>query len=167
MSVVVVARIELSSFVSSFVLFIQGVAYNRPLVGLLDSGSDSSHIQRRALPDGVTPDVVHRLVLGLTGEGTVNGEVTLTNMLLPELSRTLRINDTFKCNVMDNKSQYDIILGRDFLTPVVLDLKHSTQEIKWLDQSIPFRTKHELADPFALYSSCLEAFALDDSLDEE
>jgi hypothetical protein len=82
----------------------------------------------------VIPDVVHRPVLRLTGEGTVNGEVSLTNMLLPELSRTLRINDTFKCNVMDNASSYDIIIGRDFLTPVELDIKLLSEEISSLDQ---------------------------------
>jgi hypothetical protein len=49
---------------------------------------------------------------------------------------------------------------------IVLSHKHSTQEINWIDQSIPFRPKDELADPFALYSSCLETFSLDDSLDD-
>jgi hypothetical protein len=38
----------------------QGDTFNRPLVALIDSGSDCSHIQRRVLPDGVTPGVIHR-----------------------------------------------------------------------------------------------------------
>ena len=141
------------------IALIQGTVFNRPLVALLDTGSNQSHIQQRVLPHDIKFEEISRPVVGLTGKAVVTKQVTLSNMLFPELSRTLRINDSFKCNVMENESYYDIILGRDFLAPVGLDIKNSTQEVVWMDHSIPFRPKNALEDPYTLYNDCLDALA--------
>ena len=139
--------------------FIQGIVFNRPLVALLDTGSDQSHIQRRVLPPNVQPKNIQRPIVGINGKGLITEEVLLKDMLFPEISRSLRINDTFPCNVMDTESSYDIILGRDFLTPVGLDIKNSTQEVVWMEQTHPFRLKDALTDPYTLYNECLDALA--------
>ena len=108
---------------------IQGQPFNRPLRVLLDSGSDCSHIQKRVLPPGVEATSVNKAIIGMTGSATVAEEVELQDMVLPEFSRTLCINDTFRCYVMNNASVYDVIFGRDFLMAVGIDVHHSTQEM--------------------------------------
>ena len=107
---------------------IQGQAFNRPLRVLFDSGSDFSHIQKRVLPPGVEATSVNKAIIGMTGLATVAEEVDLQDMVLPEFSCTLRINDTFRCYVMNNASIYDVILGRDFLMAVgIIRLQRNRQ----------------------------------------
>ena len=142
---------------------IQGRAFNRPLRALFDSGSDSSHIQQRVLPKGAGSSTMAKpkLIVGMTGTASISQEVELQDMLLPEFSQSLRISDPFKCYVMDNKSVYDIILGRDFLMTVGIDILHSTQEMKWLDTTLPFRNRDSIQDPFDLNTSLLETLSGD------
>jgi len=140
---------------------IQGQAFNRPLRVLFDSGSDFSHIQKRVLPPGVEAMSVNKAIIGVTGSATVAEEVELQDMVLPEFSHTLHINNTFRCYVMNNASIYDVILGRDFLMAVGIDVLHSTQEMKWMDLRLPFRRRDSLEDPFDLNTTCLETLAAD------
>ena len=97
----------------------------------------------------------------MTGSAAVAEEVDLQDMVLPEFSCTLRINDTFRCYIMNNASIYDVILGRDFLMAVGIDVLHSTQEMKWMDLRLPFRRRDSLEDPFDLNIACLETLAAD------
>ncbi len=142
---------------------IDGQDFNYPLRALFDSGSDSSHIQRRALPEGAGSSAIAKpkAIVGMTGTAIISHEVELQDILLPEFSQSLRISDPFKCYVMDNKSVYDIILGRDFLMSVGIDILHSTQEMKWLDTRLPFRNRDSIQDPFDLNTSLLETLTGD------
>ena len=140
---------------------IQGQAFNRPLRVLLDSGLDCSHIQKRVLPPGVEATSVNKATIGITGSATVAEELELQDMVLPEFSHTLRVNDTFRCYVMNNASVYDVILGRDFLMAVGIDVLHSAQEVKLMDIRLPFRRRDSLEDPFDLNTTCLETLAAD------
>lgn len=129
------------------------------LIALFDPGSDSSHIQRRVLPSRCQTSQVSRNVLGVNGTGKITEEIALEDMLLPEFSRTLRINDRFFCYVMDNTSSFDVILGRDFLCIVGIDVLNSTQEVDWLTHRIPFRRRDEHIDPFDLHTACIDMLA--------
>ena len=119
---------------------IQGQVCCHPLRVLFDSGSDSSHIQRRAIPDGAIPSKIGKrtTIIGMTGSATVTEEIELQDIILPEFSRSLRISDSFKCLVMNSKSVYDVIFGRDFLMAVGIDILHSSQEMQWMDLRIHF-----------------------------
>ena len=140
---------------------LQDQPFQRPLRALFDPGSDCSHIQRRRLPTGLKTSQVMRNVMGVTGSGKITEEVALEDMLLPEFSRTLRINDRFRCYIMDNTSSYDVILGRDFLCTVGIDVLNSTRQVDWLGHRIPFRRRDEQVDPFDLNTACMEMFASD------
>ena len=83
-------------------------------------------------------------------------------MMLPEFSRTMRIARSFICHVMDQPySGYDMIIGRDFMTCLSIDVKHSTQEIIWEGNSVPFRPRDMEYDndPFILKDDTLDSLA--------
>jgi len=141
---------------------LQDQPFRRPLRVLMDSGSRCSVIKWSSLPIGTKTSEVSRAIVGLTGSGQVTEEVALEDMILPEFSRTLRINDRFRCYVMDNNDiPYDVILGRDFLMSVGIDVLHSTQEVLWMGSKIPFRRRDEVIDPFDLNTLCFETLAAD------
>ena len=153
----------LSPCTTLLVKSIQGHAFNQSLRALFDTGSDSSHIQQRVLPEeaGSSTMVEPKTIVGMTGTASISQEVELQDMLLPEFSQSRRISDPFKCYVMDNKSVYDIILGRDFLMTVGIDILNSTQEMQWLDNKLPFRDRFSIQDPFDLNTTTLEILSGD------
>ena len=82
---------------------------------------------------------VSRAIIGVTGSGRITEEVALEDMVLPEFSRTLRINNRFRCYIMDNEAvPYDVIFGRDLLISVGIDVLHSMKEVRWMGNRIPF-----------------------------
>jgi hypothetical protein len=62
---------------------------------------------------------------------------------------------------MDNMSSYNVILGRDYLSAVDIDVLHSSNEVEWLGICIPFRHWDAFDDPFDLETECLEMLATD------
>jgi hypothetical protein len=113
------------------------------------------------LPKGTVTTLIKRAIIGLTGTGTIVEEVTFDNMLLPECSRSLRINDQFRCFVMDNMSLYDVIFSHDFLSAIGIDVLHSSNEVEWLGIHIPFHHWDASKNPFDLITECLEMLAAD------
>ena len=114
------------------------------LKALLDSGGTKTMVHRKAIPRGCTPQ---RLTHPLTGS-TINGTfettdfVVLNRLSLPELDPH-KIVDDQQALVFDGPTQYDIILGRDFLQRTGMTLDFELKEIRWLDLTLGMRQPKE------------------------
>ena len=94
---------------------LQDQPFRRPLRVLMDSGSRCSVIKWSSLPIGTKTSEVSRAIVSLTSSGQITEEVALEDMVLAEFSRTLRINDRFRCYVLENNDiPYDVILDATF-----------------------------------------------------
>ncbi len=123
-------------------------------------------IHKRCLPANVKPHKVKRGTITANLTSPMTEEVDLQHMMLPELSRTLRITDTFHAGIFNNPdSSYDIILGNDFLCPVGIRLLSDLQEVHWHDNCLAYRKKSELnAENF--YVETLDALAMESEFEE-
>ena len=113
---------------------------NTGLKTLIDHGASHSMINKRCLPNGVKVTKSKPISFSTTA-GTFNsdGHVILEDFRLPEFNRNRSV-DEVKCSVLDNKTvKYDVILGRDFLNKVGIDVKSSTLTCEWFEDVIPFK----------------------------
>ncbi|GFH61911.1 hypothetical protein CTEN210_18387 [Chaetoceros tenuissimus] len=118
---------------------INGMSDVKLMRGLIDSGSDKTAIVRAALPSGCPlTEIPAESFLGFGGMATIHEKVTLQQVILPEFSRSLQI-ESFDAVVMDGRSNYDIILGRDFLQKIGLILDFENLQIKWMNMEISMK----------------------------
>ena len=77
----------------------------------------------------------------ITKSGTfVTARKCQVELVLPELHRDKHINWMMYIDESDSLSnKYDIIVGRDLLQAVGIDLKFSTKEVQWENASAPMR----------------------------
>jgi hypothetical protein len=131
---------------------IQGHHSNKPLSALVDTGSTYTHISASSLPKGVTPLRLPRPVRGSTLAGTIEsyGYVQLKDITLPELDPSRRI-ESLRAYVFKSPCKYNVILGTDFCATAGLIIDCAEQEIRWLDDAIPFKaTTHYASSTAAL-----------------
>jgi hypothetical protein len=108
---------------------------------LLDSGSTTTMIDRKCLPRKCQTCTIFnsRKISTLAGSYTSSEMVVLCNLRLPELDINCNV-DQQKALIFDADScKYDVILGGDFLSKIVIDLKYSTRTIEWFDNELPLR----------------------------
>jgi Retroviral aspartyl protease len=121
------------------IVSINNTFFSQPVVALIDSGSQSTLIQKRVLPKTLLVSPSSKSLLGgVTGQGSLIGEVLLTNFMLPELSPTKRIDSSLMAGVIDTQATYDVVLGLDFLCQFKIDNLNLTQEIQWLDHKLEY-----------------------------
>ena len=98
--------------------YIQGQRTKLPLKVLMDPGSDFSYIHERVLPKGAVPKTVRTVpTKTLTGVQTFDRMVELKGMILPEFSRSKKIDEIFVCYVSKQEdANIDGILENDFLS---------------------------------------------------
>ena len=118
---------------------IQGVQHDKALTVLLDSGSKTSWFSRRALPPGVFGTTV-QTVEGATMAGTFrsNREVTLTNLVLPELCLNATLPEA-TARIFNADCRYDIILGRDMCRAFRIRLDFDNDKILIGSKAHPMR----------------------------
>ena len=119
---------------------INGTITNRPLVALCDSGSSHCMFNKRALPFGATTFKTQKIKTTTT-QGTYDCDeaVVLSNLSLPEFVNGRKITN-LSAQVFDSENcHYDIILGRDFMESIGLDIQFSTGSIKWLDTIVDMK----------------------------
>lgn len=117
---------------------------------LFDGGGSHTLIKKGSLPHGVVPEDAPHLGSSVTVSGQLANDkmVKLSAIVLPEFSRTRKINLTLTAVVFDNEAvQYDVIFGRDFLNAVGLDILHSSKMVHWMDLSIGFKAPGFWKDP--------------------
>ena len=107
---------------------------------LFDSGASNSSIHRRALPvqcktTSVEPVNINRF----GGMSTLTEKVTLKQCILPEFSRSYRI-DEINAFVHDNDTSYDLIIGRDVLMQCGFSLDFENQVVKWMEMEVSMKS---------------------------
>ena len=123
---------------------IQGQYIERPLVVLFDGGSSGTLLNRRCLPPGACPSRSERRQITTTASGSFDTSlsVTMRNVSLPEFSNGRRL-EAVSTRLFDAPNcQYDIIVGRDFLRLAGISMSWETNEIKWIDRTVPMKTPH-------------------------
>ncbi len=150
---------------------IQGQASAELLKVLFDSGGTKTFINSKCLPRGATPSLLKNPLHGITAAGrlTANRVVLLKDIVLPEFSRSKKIDEQW-AYVFDSDSHYDIVFGRDFLLNIGLDTCFSTKTTKWMDKEISMKSSRFWDDSHAMYLALLvdddkNGKSLEDSID--
>ena len=101
----------------------------------------------------------------INGITNYNRIVELQGILLPEFSRSKRIEKPFKCYVSNHDSKLDIILGNDFLIAVGINCNGADQTITWLDNSVPYKPRTYFSDDQQMYIDFLDSLSPNDNND--
>ena len=127
---------------------IQNNICDKPLLVLLDSGSNNSFIKYSSLPPNVCGKRCNKLKSQtIAGEFISNTKVTLQNICLPEFMSN-RVFDTIEARVINSDCRYDMIIGRDALRLFKLNLLFKENLIEMEDVSLPMR-------PFPTYTNSI------------
>ena len=120
----------------------------RPLVALLDSGSTATLFNRRALPSGCNTFTLPKCTTVTTaGTFTSSQGLYLTDLKLIEFSPTKKINSVTMRVFNSPECVYDIIIGRDLLIPMGMDLRFSDKVMVWEEKEVPMKSRSSLATP--------------------
>ena len=131
---------------------IQNNICDKPLLVLLDSGSNNSFIKYSSLPPNVCGKRCNKLKSQtIAGEFISNTKVTLQNICLPEFMSN-RVFDTIEARVINSDCRYDMIIGRDALRLFKLNLLFKENLIEMEDVSLPMR-------PFPTYTNSFYSIA--------
>ena len=118
---------------------IQQNGMDKPLLVLFDSGSQANWMRRGALPSGVNGKVVkQRQGSTVAGSFSSSVEIDFQGIRLPEFYRNRTI-DGFKAMVFNADCRYDVILGRDFLSVVGLQLDWKDHVMTWDEVTVPMK----------------------------
>ena len=99
-------------------------------------------IHASCLPKGAVPSPLEN---GPVRFQTVAGmlqsqrKVFLSDILLPEFDKTKQINGS-GAYVFDSPCRYDMILGRDLLHKIGLNIDFENKVMKWIDSIVPMKT---------------------------
>ena len=135
---------------------IQGQSSAELLKVLFDSGGTMTFLNSKCLPRGATPSLLKNPLQGIIAAGrlTANRIVHLRDIVLPEFSRSRKIDDQW-AYVFDSDSHYDIIFGRDFMLKIGLDTKFSNKTTVWMDREIAMKSPRFWENPTAMYQSLI------------
>ena len=143
---------------------IQGRRNNKLLHCLLDTGGSHTIINKRALPNNIQPKITEGNISATTAAGPfyMNQSVTLTRTILPEFSKSFKI-DTLQAYIFDSEQcRYDIIFGRDTLEQMKVDVSYSNGTVTWLHHTIDMKTE----DFFQSQLNLFYTFQEDDIIDQ-
>jgi hypothetical protein len=114
------------------VRMIQDHEMRKPLLILFDPGSTKSYIKQSVLPPGATPRLHRELqtAITLSGESKMNRSVILEDIILPEFTKSLRMNRSEMWVFNNPEVKYDAIIGRDLLHEMKIDICYSDGTMK-------------------------------------
>jgi transposase InsO family protein len=120
---------------------INGKTSMRLLRSLFDSGGSATMIHKRCLPKGCETTRLTNNVTSNTIAGNFTSEqsVVMKEITLPEFDRNKRI-DQQGAFVFDGECNYDVILGRDFLTNAGIDIRFQDNKIQWMNLTVEMKT---------------------------
>ena len=129
---------------------VQGQLFRIPLVGLMDSGSTTTWINKKCLPPGIHGDTVEKIT-GSTIAGTFESSerVCLQDICLPECSSNKKM-PKLSARVIHADCRYDIIVGRDMLRAFGVVLDFEDMAMSSGDVSIPMREFPQVSPEFPL-----------------
>ena len=146
---------------------VQGVSLSRALVVLLDSGSTSTWISRKALPKGVHGKTIDAIVGStLAGQFKSSQQVVIDSLSLPEFHRG-RVLPELKAMIFEAPCRYDMIIGRDVLRAFGLSLDFETDSISTEGLSMPMREFPKPAEGVSVAEQLVFDFLDRVTLDDE
>ena len=144
---------------------IQGRESNQLLHVLFDSGGSHTLINSRCLPPGAVPTVNAKAKLKtIAGDFMTNRNVTLRDLKLTEFDKS-KVIDEQSAYVFDEPSQCDMILGRDFLNGIGLEMSFKTNSMKWMDIVVDMKSPGHWSNESNVLNALLEE--IDEELEEE
>jgi len=129
---------------------VNSIDHSAPLKTLIDHGASHSIINKRCLPKRAEPKSTESISFSTTGGSFDSSSyILMEDFRLPEFNRNRSV-DCVRAAVFDNPSiKYDLILGRDFLNKVGIDVKSSNLTCEWCGDSIPFKLPSYITNDFA------------------
>jgi hypothetical protein len=97
-----------------------------------------------------TPTGKKHKILGVNASSTIDQDVLLRDITLPEFSSSQRIPGPICVIVMDTDTQYDLIIGKDVMQVIGLDLHNLSKTIAWNDHRVPSKP-HDYFDDAQLH----------------
>ena len=111
------------------------------LVILLDSGSSHSMAKASILNKYKKDFFVKEESSYKTAAGTFSSKYNMEiDLTLDEFGRSTKIKHRFDLDENEDGIGYDMIIGRDLLTKLNIDVRFSDKTIKWEDQLIPMKS---------------------------
>ena len=119
---------------------IQGQVFRKPMVLLLDSGSTTTWINKKALPRGIQGETVDKIT-GSTLGGTFNSteQVCIEELSFPEFFAKRKL-PKLSARVFHADCRYDMIVGRDVLRAFGVLLDFEGDQMQCDGSTIPMRT---------------------------
>ena len=112
---------------------------NKPLLALLDSGATNSFINENVIPKGVigtpTKEIQSQT---LAGSFLSNKMISLQKVSLPEFLPN-RIFNSFDVRIMNGNCRYDLILGRDNLSKLKINILFENNICEMEEVTVPMR----------------------------
>jgi len=107
--------------------------------GLIDTGCSKTLINKRVIPlETFNKTKINRPIRWSTNGGVFETQYELpVAFSLPEFNPHKHVEVTMSVDATSNN--YDMILGRDCLEDMSLDILFSQNEIRWDDHSVPLR----------------------------
>jgi hypothetical protein len=123
---------------------IQNKPMFQPCTALLDTGSSGTWIHERMLPVGTVatmlPTQTCQTAAGLL---STNRQVLLTELFLPDFSRTRKIEAQYAL-VLSSECRYDLIMGRDFLANCQIKFDFGSNTLSWFDIERPMKPRDQI-----------------------
>jgi hypothetical protein len=138
-----------------------------PLRVLFDLCSDITLINRRCLPKGCNPKTIPPIYVNTVHDKKpCTQEVLLNDVSLPEFSSSLKLPGPIRAVVFNNDTcSYDLIIGKDLILPLKIDISGPTQTVIWNNNAVPWHSREYFQAN--TYVQSLAASIEDDPLDED
>ena len=115
---------------------------------LLDSGATGTVLdQKKAQKFGICKKAQHHILTTVMGS-VANNKSAVVTFKLPEFSPTLELE--WECDVMDDMSNtpYDMIIGRDVLKELKIDIHSSDLTVSMGDIAIPWKSRNKKSESY-------------------
>jgi hypothetical protein len=134
----------------------------------MDPGSDCCYVHERALPKGAAPKITKSSpVKTLNGTTKCNRVVKLDGLILPEFSRSRRIDNAFVYFVSNQDMNTDMILGNDFLQAIGINCNGNNAIGAWFKTSMLCKPGEHFDDKNEMCMDFLESLFPNEALNDD
>ena len=149
------------------VKYIQNFESKRLMRVLFDSGGSHSLIHSSCLPPGACPSLLpegKKALQTIAGTFQSQREVYCKGIALPEFNKTRSV-DGVSCFVFDAPCNYDIILGRDFLSAAGVNMNFEFGFMEWMESKVEMKEPQHWKNHLNTYYA-LNADDIDDDAED-
>lgn len=142
----------------------QGAAYQKALVALLDTGSRFTYISPHCIPNDIVPTQVeghHVRTISTQRSTTIDQQVVLQQTRIREIGSTITIDTDIQCYLSPQNTIYDVIIGRDILERLKINIDCGKQTFEIFQITHPFQSEVHLRTQQYNYDPIESAFMID------